>query len=537
MSPRSAADLIPRPLRGLRTARRLTRWAQGAAAAVAVHGGGAPAAGAAPPGLRILTDTTFQQALPWAAVSAALATALRLRGHQITALHCDGLLPACELMLGRQPQPSCRLCAGAQSAVGQAFHLPTLSLTGLLTPRDRAEALAAVTRQAPGTLTALAVDAIPLGRLAARELQRYARGFIFDVEGDPAYRPWLISALLLDRLMDRALVRVQPDLVFATNGRILPAAILVARARQRGIRVVTWDTEPTHSDGLVFSHEGEAALVPLDAVWAEAANPPLTEDQQAALATFAEAWRLRHHPATGQVPAGLRDGHPCMVAFANAAWDTAALDRDVGFASMFDWLDQVVAHARAHPHVDVVVRSHPAERAGTPDLWSRTPVAATLRERSGPLPANLHLVDAADVVDTYALVERSTAVLVYSSRIGLEAALRGRRPWIAGATTYRGKGFSRDLAGAADLAAAFGLTSADRLTPGERARAERFAYLWWFRALVRLPWLRNEGREAGPPDMARLAPGGDVRIDRLCEAIATGAPFIDLGAPAAEERT
>jgi hypothetical protein len=238
-----------------------------------------------------------------------------------------------------------------------------------------------------------------------------------------------------------------------------------------------------------FKHHGTAATVPLEDVWPQAQQQPLTATERDALQVFRGHWATRHHPVRGELPSGLRDGARSVVVFSNSAWDMAAVDRNVGFGSMFDWLDAVVDAARRHPDVDVVVRAHPAERAGTPDLWSRTPVPETLRARSGPIPANVHLVEATAAVDTYALLARATVVMVYSSRIGLEAALAGMRPWVAGETTYRGKGFSRDLEGPADLDAAFRLETPDRLTEEEQSVAERFAYLWWFRTLVRMPWL------------------------------------------------
>ncbi len=520
--------------RGLRTAWRLARWTARARAAQA------PAAAAAEPGhqprnsggLRILTDTVFQQALPWVGISTALARALSLRGHDVVSLRCEGLLPQCEHTLGRQPQPSCLLCAHSMRHVASGTALATLGATQLLTVHDRAAAERAVAGTPVAALQGLTVDGIPIGRLAARELQRYARGHIAHPEMDPDFRAWLLTALLLSTLMDRALAEVRPDLVFATNGRVLPSAVLLERARRRGVRTVTWDNEPTHADGLVFSHHGTAATVPLEDVWPQAQQQPLTATERDALQVFRGHWATRHHPVRGELPSGLRDGARSVVVFSNSAWDMAAVDRNVGFGSMFDWLDAVVDAARRHPDVDVVVRAHPAERAGTPDLWSRTPVPETLRARSGPIPANVHLVDATAAVDTYALLARATVVMVYSSRIGLEAALAGMRPWVAGETTYRGKGFSRDLEGPADLDAAFRLETPDRLTEEEQSVAERFAYLWWFRTLVRMPWLVDGHRVLPVPGRDRLAPGGDAILDRLCDAVATGAPFLDLGTPA-----
>lgn len=514
-------------LRGIRTARRVEAWAEEARAA-ALHDGTRPPGAPPQRALRILTDTTFQQALPWLGISTALARALTLRGHDVTGLRCDGRLAQCEHTLGRQAQPSCARCSGSMRAAEDAVGVHAIGSGTLLTRADHGHAERLIADAAAAPLAGLVVDGIPLGRLAARELQRFARGAVPEPDADPAFRSWVVTAQLLSTLMDRALETVQPDLVFATSGRILPAALLVARARQRRIRVVTWDTEPTHPDALVFSHDGEAAVVPLDDSWEDARRQPLSDAQREDLRAFAAQWASTHHPVRGQVPAGLRGDAPLVVAFSNSAWDMAAVDRDVAFASMFDWLDAVVDAARRHPGVDVVIRAHPAERKGTPDLWSRTPVPATLRARHTTLPPNLHLVAATDPVDTYALLARATVAMVYSSRIGLEAALGGLRPWIAGATTFRGKGFSRDLAGAGDVDAAFGVAARDALTPAEQTLAERFAYLWWFRGLVRIPWLCDGPRVMPVPEPARLAPGGDPVVDRLCEAIVTGTPFTDL---------
>lgn len=518
-------------LRGLRTAWRLRRWAADAPASLRT-GATPPTHPATSGGLRILSDTLFQQSLPWVGISAALASALRLRGHHVTSVVCDGLLPRCEHTLGRHPQPPCTRCAHGMHRVGAATALPMLQAHTLLTPADRTAAERAVEAVPSGALTSFAVDGVPLGHLAWRELQRSARSDVAHPEADPDFRAWLVTAHLLNTLMDRALDAVRPDLVFATNGRVLPAALLLARARQRGVRTVTWDTEPTHPDGLIFAHGGTAVTVPLDDVWPQVREDALSESAREALRSFAARWADSHHPSRGVLPRGLRHDAPLVVACSNSAWDMAAVDRNVGFSGMFDWLEAVVAAARRHPEVDVVIRAHPAERTGTPDLWSHTPVPETLHERSGPLPRNVHLVAATEAIDTYALLRRATVVMVYSSRIGLEAAMHGMRPWVAGATTYRGKGFSRDVTGAADLDGAFRLGVPDRLTADEQALAERFAYLWWFRAVVRMPWLVEGHRVLPAPGRDRLAPGGDPVMDRLCDAVATGAPFLDLGTPA-----
>ncbi len=136
--------------------------------------------------------------------------------------------------------------------------------------------LSGVLKETPDhELSGLVVDGVGVGRLARRELQRYHRGFVFEPSNDPAYRPWIVSAVLLVKLAHRLLDRERPDIVVTGSGRTLPSACLCEVARLQGIHVVTWDTELSHPDGLVFSHNQAAAILPLDDAWSEASRQPL----------------------------------------------------------------------------------------------------------------------------------------------------------------------------------------------------------------------------------------------------------------------
>ncbi len=484
---------------------------------------------------------SLQQIPPWLEVEYCLATALRLRGHRVHGIVCDGLLPLCEMNLGRTERPPCGVCVGWLARYEDAFGFGFSRLTHFVSSEDLDIAERQVAEMPDHELSTFVVDGVEVGRLARRELQRYSRGFVFQPADDPAYRRWLVSALLLVRLAGRLLDRERPDIVVTSSGRTLPSACLCEVARRRAVHVVTWDTEPTYADGLVFSHNGAATIIPLDDAWSEAARQPLTIAELRELREFIRRWTRSENTPFPYNPApledqgsirsqlGLRAGSPTIVAFTNSAWDMAAVDRDVGFASMFEWLFALVEYAVAHPEIDLVVRAHPSETNVSPDLCSRTPVGAEILKRYSPLPGNIMLVEGASRVSSYVLADMAQVVIAYASRIGLEIALRGKRPWIAGDTTYRGKGFTRDLESKQEMV---GLLDARRfdavLAADEIELAERFAYLWFFRYVTRVPLLRPSERPFALKTFRALAPGGDPAIDHLCEALMAGTPFVDL---------
>jgi hypothetical protein len=478
----------------------------------------------------------------WSPVEYGLAMALRLRGHDVHGVLCDGLLPLCELNLGPIVRPPCRACTGHFARYERAFGLAFGRLTDLLSADDRERAERLVAGTPDHGLAALAVDGVPVGQLARRELQRYYRGFVFDATRDPAYRRWLVSGVLATWFAGRWLDRVRPDILGMCSGRTLSTACAFGVARQRGIHVVTWDGSATHADGLTFSHNLSATEIPLDEAWREASTQPLSDRQRRELDEYMGRWSRSENTPFPYNPTPLDDadgirrrlglgaGRPLVVAFTNTAWDIAVIDRDVGFESMFDWLFALVEYAAAHPAVDLVVRAHPAEKKVPRELQSRSPVGPEIRRRFRPLPPNVTLIEGDDPVSSYTLAEMAQVNVVYASRFGLELALRGTRPWIAGSVTYRGKGFTLDVTSREHMEALLEARDVSRrLTGHEVELARRFAYLWFFRYVVRLPLLRPPDRRFTLATFRQLGPGGDPVLDDLCDALVTGRPFLDIG--------
>jgi hypothetical protein len=480
----------------------------------------------------------------FSAADYGLAMALHLRGHDVRGILCDGLLPLCELSLGPNIRPPCEACIMHLSRYENAFGFHYGRLKDFLSAEDRARAEKLVAEIPEDACPSFEVDGVPVGRLARREIQRYYRGFIFDPPRDPAFRKWLVSAVLLTWLSQRWLDSVQPDIVGVCSGRTLPTACVFEVARRRGIHTVTWDGVATRPDGLMFSHDRPATEIPLDDAWMQVAGEPLSAQQIGELDTFLGAWaRSRNTPfpynpdpvedeALIRSELGLRSGTPLVAAFTNTSWDIAVIDRDVGFDSMFDWLFSLAEYAAAHPEIDLVVRAHPAEKKVPPELQSRTPVGAELRKRFQPLPANIRIVEGDNPISSYILAGMAQINMVYASRFGLELALRGMRPWMAGAVTYRGKGFTLDLASREHMFEMLRSNTYENRLPHTRIElAQRFARLWFFRYEVRLPLFFPADKRFALGSFRQLGPGGDPAVEKICEAFVSRKPFLDLNAP------
>ena len=116
----------------------------------------------------------------------------------------------------------------------------------------------------------------------------------------------------------------------------------------------------------------------------------------------------------------------------NSSWDAAALGLHAVYADNTTWIVETVRFLLDHTNVPIIVRQHPAERL---------PIAATsddyrslLQQHFGHVP-RLHFIAAHEMVNSYQLLERVAAVVVYTSTIGTEAAALGK-PVITPSRSY-----------------------------------------------------------------------------------------------------
>lgn len=109
----------------------------------------------------------------------------------------------------------------------------------------------------------------------------------------------------------------------------------------------------------------------------------------------------------------------------NILWDGPALRRNRLFDTPFDWLDQTLEFILNETNSTVAIRQHPAERKykiyGTGDN-----LGEYLKNKYGH-ESRFTFFSCYDKVNTYSLVRDSKIVLPYTSSVGLEAALLGKK--------------------------------------------------------------------------------------------------------------
>jgi hypothetical protein len=102
----------------------------------------------------------------------------------------------------------------------------------------------------------------------------------------------------------------------------------------------------------------------------------------------------------------------------NSSWDSAALGLHAIFKDNSDWIVQTVQYLLDQTESTVVVRQHPAERL---DIAKTSDNYRMLLDRHFGTHPRLHFIEASDKINSYDLMSRVRAVVVYTSTIGIEA--------------------------------------------------------------------------------------------------------------------
>jgi hypothetical protein len=486
----------------------------------------APGSGpAVPPRPRILVASLRG----WSSHNAyelVIAQALRLRGAEVALLTCGGGMPACELGWARRAHPRpCDRCAWLTDRVVEVAGLKRYALRDLLPWGGDA-------RRAPAEPVGNSVldphDASAISvawLLKATQLDRVPGSE--EVASDFA-----VAAGGVGRAAEAIFEEFEPDIVFVLNGLFGAERMIRELARNRGIRAPTYEIAP-RGGALVLSQDAAAPEYDVDQLWAAVRDRPLSDRQRLDVTGLLDdrAGGVGAHESYFDRPEddpdelrrrlGLSGRERVASLFTNVTWDSATIGHDIGFASMFDWVEQAVRLAGSEDLV-LVVRIHPAEgRWGT-----REEVQEVIVSRLGEIPPNVRFVSAGDALSSYALLDISDLLLTYTTTVGLEAAARGKQVCVAGDTHYRGRGFTTDISGPEDLARILGCEPAP--LPAENVElAIRYAHMFFFRAMIPFPLIdAADGKVTRlPRRAAELARGADPYLDWVCERILDGGHF------------
>jgi hypothetical protein len=509
---------------------------------------------------RICVATTmpgYEHAL---ALDWVLAQALDLRGAEVDILVCDKAISVCQMTKSGRATPEtirdnvpmafCDKCVAKGQERLVPLGYPIRRLVDYI-GAEEAEEARAVSESVPlDQVATYEQDGMHVGDHAhAGALRYFARG---DLKSEPFAEPVLrryFEAGLRAIVGMRKLIETHRyDVIVVNHGIYIPQGMIVEVANAMGVRVVTYN--PAYRKHcFTFSHDESYHFTMIDELqshWRDFHwTPRLSHDTDAYLRSRrcgSNDWIYFHDKPREDVAPALREigcdpDMPYVAALTSVIWDAQLHYKANAFPNMMDWLRRTVDYWRTRKDdMQLVIRVHPAEIRGA--VPSRQQV---VREMAAAfpdgLPANVFIIAPDHQVSTYGLCENADSVIIFNTKAGVEMSALGVPVIVAGEAWIRGKGFAQDVSSPAQYFELLDrLPVRQKLDVEKHALAMRYAYHFFFRRMIPLPFLHQDGAafriEAMRDD---LAPGRWPGLDVICDGILTGAPFVyraeDLAEP------
>lgn len=292
----------------------------------------------------------------------------------------------------------------------------------------------------------------------------------------------------------------KPDLLIVPNGTIQELGVAYRVARFLKIPVVTYEFGDQRQR-IWLAQDGEVMRMETDAMWDARGEMPVPPEEMERLhalfaarqrgalwENFARPWQ--DTPAQGgeQARAALGlDGRPLVLLATNVLGDSLTLGRNIFSRSMAEWISRTVQYFAGRPDVQLVIRVHPGEV-----LTHGPSMTSVVHEVLPRLPEHIRLIGPKDKINTYDLVDVADLGLVYTTTVGMEAAMNGLPVIVAGQTHYRGRGFTIDPDSWVNYFKVLGQVlenpAAHRLSRAQVERAWQYAYRFFFEYPRPFPW-------------------------------------------------
>jgi hypothetical protein len=460
-----------------------------------------------------------------------IGNALRERGASVSLLTCGGGLPICEVGWARRAWPRpCDRCAHFTDRVADASGFPHYRLGDFL-PWGRSG------RAAPTTYREIAerpsMDYEKAGAQTAAWVLKTTSPHTVP-EGPEVLRDSAVTAAAVELAGKRIIDAAQPDVMLMVNGILVEEHVLAKVARTRGIRAVTYGYG-IHENTIVMSSDELPALdFKNEPLWEEARSHALTQtegewldrylgERERGAGTADYFSKTSHDPAELKRQLGIDPSRRLISMFTNITWDSACLNKDIAFRNADEWIRHAVRTVRGRDDCQLIIRVHPAESS----LGTLEPAEEAVAHEFPALPPNVRFIGASEQVSSYALIDASDTVLVYSSTTGLEAAIRKKPVVVAGDVHYRGRGFTIDLDRPEDLTRVIE-EGTSPIGAEQLELARRYAYGYFFRLMTPVPgFLRQTSYSFAEVrgDHISLEPGADPYLDLICDRILDGRPL------------
>lgn len=352
---------------------------------------------------------------------------------------------------------------------------------------------------------------------------------------------YLKNIVFLIASYKKILNEIRPDFIVSNDSFYYQWAILEKLAVRNNIPFYSqWSG--TRKKGWCYSLNGPAMALDFDKVWTAFKKVKLSADELRTIDEFLEGRKSGNAMVLNTADPGKNSDEleefvnidfnkPTALLASNVIWDLAALNKDIQFNGMIDWVNRVIEFFRQNPQWQLIIKAHPAEQ----NKYIPETAQKLFDEinKHGKLPSNVYFLGPKSKTNVYELLPRIKLGLVYTTTVGLEMACNGIPVITSGKSPYYAKGLTFDTANKNEYFAQIKSLLEQGLSDDEKSKlktsAKKFFFLYFYiyftslnlfdYSLIENPKLLISGAED-------LLPGKNVVLDYICDSVLKGQPIV-----------
>lgn len=222
---------------------------------------------------------------------------------------------------------------------------------------------------------------------------------------------------------------------------------------------------------------------------------------------------------------------PIALLPSNVIWDLAALNKQIVFIDMIDWIAQTIHWFADHPQYQLIIKPHPAElHPAIPETEERVNIA--LSEKGVAIPSNVFLLTPQVKCTVYDLLPICTVGLVHTTTVGIEMAAKGIPVITTARAPYRSFGFTLDPTNQKDY-----YDDLERCLAGQKhiqcqrqiEKAYKFILFYHYHYYTKIDIMDyswGKSPQLKVQSIADLTPGKNIYLDYIVDSILDGAPIV-----------
>jgi hypothetical protein len=222
---------------------------------------------------------------------------------------------------------------------------------------------------------------------------------------------------------------------------------------------------------------------------------------------------------------------PIALLPSNVIWDLAALNKQIVFSDMIDWIVKTIHWFENHPEYQLIIKPHPAELyPGIPETTERVEVA--LSQRNITLPENVFVLTPHVNCTVYDLLPISTVGIVHTTTVGVEMAALGIPVITTANAPYRGFGFTIDPVSQDEYFNSVEKALSGKLlleTDRQIENAYKFIFFYHFHYYINIGFMNyvaGKKPQLKIKSLSDLSPGKNQYLDYIVDSILDGKSII-----------